>query len=188
MKGWKASFAEHNGVMGHVGELLQVHFTPAVHLMHTCIKQGGKILICGNGGSAVHAQHFAAELVVRYRLDRGALPAIALTGDAAVMTAAGNDFGFETIFERQIEALGAVGDLLIAISTSGNSANVLKAINRAQLKGMNILALTGMKGMRAACNVDLNVPSISTARIQEAHTLLIHLLVEGLEEQLYGAA
>jgi D-sedoheptulose 7-phosphate isomerase len=188
MKGWKAALAAHNGVMGHVADLLEVHYEPAVQLLLTCIRSGGKILACGNGGSAVHAQHFAAELVVRYRYDRAALPAIALTADAAIMTAAGNDFGYDTVFERQVEAYGLYGDLLLAISTSGNSKNVLAAINRAQLKGMPILALSGINGMRAACTVDLNVPSIDTARIQEAHTLLIHVLVEGLEEKLYGTA
>lgn len=188
MKAWRAALAAHNGVMSHVGDLLEVHFEPAIKLLVDCIRRDGKLLICGNGGSAMHAQHFAAELVVRYRLDRGALPAIALSSDTAILTAAGNDFGYETIFDRQVEALGFSDDVLIAISTSGNSPNVLAAIKRARSHNMGVLGLSGLKGMKAECNIDLNVPSVYTARIQEAHTLLIHLLVEGLEEALYGAA
>jgi D-sedoheptulose 7-phosphate isomerase len=188
VKGWKASLAVHNGVMGHVADLLEVHFESAVKMLVECFKRDGKVLICGNGGSAVHAQHLAAELVVRYRLDRGALPAIALSSDSAILTAAGNDFGYETVFARQVEALGFSDDVLIAISTSGESANVLKAIATARRHNMGVLGLSGLRGMQTECHVDLNVPSISTARIQEAHTVLIHLLVEGIEEALYGAA
>lgn len=188
MKGWKASLAAHNGVMGHVADLLEVFFDPAVELLASSLSCGGKLLLCGNGGSAADAQHFAAELVVRYRLDRPALPAIALTTDTSVLTAAANDHGYDTVFARQISALGRKADVLIAFSTSGNSPNVLRALQVAEQKMIPTIGLSGMKGMGHHCTYDFNVPSVSTARIQEAHAVLIHLLVEGIEEKLYGAA
>lgn len=139
-------------------------------------KQGKKILICGNGGSAADSQHIAAEFVVRYEKQRRALPAIALTTDTSILTAHPNDFEFETIFARQIEALGESGDCLIAISTSGNSENILEAVKMATSKGMTTIALTGHDGGKLAAVADqvVIVPSTVTARIQEAHILIAH--------------
>lgn len=132
-----------------------------------CIASGNKILICGNGGSAAQAQHLAAELVVRYRKDRRAIPAIALTADSAVLTACANDYGYERVFSRQIEALGQPGDVLIAFSTSGKSANVLKAIERAGLCGMRV--------------IDVPREGENTARIQESQLRFIHEVCEALD-------
>lgn len=149
--------------------------------LRNCIQGGGKILICGNGGSAADAQHFAAELVVRYLGNRKAIPAIALTTDSSVLTAAGNDYSFARIFSRQVSALGRKGDALIAISTSGQSENVSQAIGVANLLGMTTIGLTGPNGMGARCDYELCMPTLITARIQELHILCIHILCEALE-------
>ena len=150
---------------------------------------GGKILIAGNGGSATDASHFAAEMIVRLTAERSrqALPAIALTVDPGVMTAAANDFGFENVFARQIEGLGNKGDMLFTISTSGNSANLIKAVQVAHEKGMICVGLLGGGGGKLAPMVDrsLVIPHPSTQRIQEEHTFIIHLLVELVESDLF---
>ncbi len=148
--------------------------------------RGGRVLACGNGGSAADAQHFAAELVGRFVRARRALPALALTTDTSTLTAIGNDFGFERIFARQVEAHGREGDLLLAISTSGNSPNVLEAARCAHQQGMSIVALTGEGGGRlaAAADVLLAVPSTDVARIQEVHELALHAIVAIVEERL----
>jgi D-sedoheptulose 7-phosphate isomerase len=151
------------------------------------VRAGGKILICGNGGSAADAQHMATELTVCYLVrDRRPLPAIALTVDTSVLTAAANDLGFEHVFSRQVEALGRAGDALIAISTSGNSPNVLRAVEQGREQGIVTIGLTGKKGGALADKVDhwLGVPSDDTPRIQEAHLVVEHLLCEALEEAL----
>ena len=151
---------------------------------------GQKIIACGNGGSAADSSHFVAELVVRLtpQRNRTALPAIALTADSAVMTAAANDYGYERVFARQVEALGAKGDLLFALSTSGNSVNVLRAIEVAQSKGMITVGLLGGNGgdMLAALDSAIVIPSASTQRIQEEHKFIIHTLVELVESDLFG--
>ena len=140
-----------------------------------------RVLSCGNGGSAADAQHFSAELVGRFEQERVALPAIALSTDTSALTAIGNDYGFDRIFSRQVEGLGQAGDILLAISTSGNSPNVLRAIEAAQARGMRIIALTGRDGgairdqMRES-DIELRAPSNSTARIQEIHILVLHCL------------
>ena len=148
----------------------------AADTLISTFKQGKKILICGNGGSAADSQHIAAEFVVRYEKQRRALPAIALTTDTSILTAHPNDFEFETIFSRQIEALGESGDCLIAISTSGNSDNILDAVKMAKSKGMTTIALTGHDGGKLANVADqiVIVPSTVTARIQEAHIIIAH--------------
>lgn len=148
-----------------------------------CTRGGGKILFFGNGGSASQAQHFAAELVVRIGPTRAALPAIALTADSAILTAAGNDFGFDTIFSRQIEAIGTRGDLAVGLSTSGNSPNVVKALETARARGLVTAALLGANGGAVAkvCDLTLVVPSQATARVQEMHLVLGHMLCTGLE-------
>ncbi|MFH1221611.1 MAG: D-sedoheptulose 7-phosphate isomerase [Candidatus Micrarchaeota archaeon] len=152
----------------------------AAQLLKTTLASGRKILVCGNGGSAADAQHFAAELVGKFKKERPAMPAIALTTDTSILTAVGNDYGFDKIFSRQVEALGAAGDVLIAISTSGNSPNVLLAMQGAQKKGMKIITLAGKGGgkMKGMADAELIVPSDNTPRIQEMHGLLIHMLCE----------
>lgn len=142
----------------------------------TALKAGNKILTCGNGGSAADAQHFSAELVARYDKERRSLPAIALTTDPSAVTAIGNDYSYEDVFARQIEGLGAKGDVLVAITTSGNSPNVLKAIATAQKKGLHVIGLTGKNGgkMKDLPIHNVIVPSAVTARIQESHILIIH--------------
>jgi D-sedoheptulose 7-phosphate isomerase len=152
-----------------------------------CLDNGGKILVAGNGGSAAEAQHFAAELVGRFLHDRPALPAIALTCDTSTLTAIGNDYGFERVFERQVEALGQPGDLLLLLSTSGNSANVIAAAVRAREKGCLVVAFTGAGGGRLAnlADVLLAVPSESVSRIQEVHLICLHLLAGYLESNRF---
>ncbi len=152
----------------------------------TLLKRGGKVLLCGNGGSASDSQHIAAEFVGRFVASRKALPAIALTTDCSILTAVGNDFGFETIFERQVEALGCSGDLLIGISTSGNSANVVKALERAKAQGLTTFGLLGGSGGRcqALCDSSIVIPSSQAARVQELHILIGHILC-GLSEKLF---
>ena len=149
------------------------------------LRRGCKIMVCGNGGSAADAQHLAAELSGRYLKERGALAGIALTTDTSALTAIGNDYGFDFIFSRQVEALGRPGDLLIAISTSGNSPNIIKAVESAKLLGVRTLGLLGRDGGRLKALVDdaLVVPSPVTARIQEVHQMVYHFWCEILDER-----
>jgi D-sedoheptulose 7-phosphate isomerase len=153
------------------------------------VRDGGKLLICGNGGSAADAQHLAAELVSSLTLGhpRPSIPAVALTTDTSVLTAIANDFGVEGVFERQVEALGRAGDVLIAISTSGNSANVLRAAARARADGLGVIALTGASGGRLApiADVAIRVPSDVTAHVQECHLAIEQLLALLVERELY---
>ena len=150
-----------------------------------CLQNGGKILICGNGGSAADAQHIAAELVGRFQKERVGLAGIALTTDTSIMTAIANDYSFERIFARQVESLGREGDVLIGISTSGNSANVVGAMLQAQEKKMKSIAFVGLNGgkMEPISDVCIKVPAKVTARIQEGHILLAHILCELVEEE-----
>jgi D-sedoheptulose 7-phosphate isomerase len=159
---------------------LALSFAPASQLLASVLKENHKVLVCGNGGSATQASHLAAELVVRFKTDRPAFGAIALS-DAAILTAAGNDYGFERVFSRQVEALGRPGDLLVALSTSGTSANVLEAIATARHRGLRTLGISGKLGLN--CDVDVRIPSTSTARIQECTLLIIHLLCESLDRE-----
>ena len=147
-----------------------------------------KILIAGNGGSAADAQHFAGELVSRFYFDRPPLAAIALTTDTSVLTAIGNDYGYDDVFSRQIQALGIAGDVFIAISTSCNSPNILKALAQSKQQGLTTIGLTGRSGglMKALCDICLCAPSDSTPRIQECHLVLEHTLCACIEEGLFG--
>ena len=153
-----------------------------------CLTAGRKILVFGNGGSAAQAQHFAAELVNKFLVTRPPLKAIALTTDTSVMSSIGNDTSFELIFSRQIEALGERGDLALALSTSGSSFNIIRAVEAAKKRGLVTVALTGRGGGKLAEAVDflLDVPSRETPRIQEAHIFILHLIAEKLERQLAG--
>ncbi|WP_281746551.1 D-sedoheptulose 7-phosphate isomerase [Helicobacter suis] len=155
----------------------------ALFLIET-LKQGHQILICGNGGSAADAQHFAAELTGRYKKERGGLAAIALSTDTSALTAIANDYGYHFVFARQVEALGKKGDCLVGISTSGNSENVLLALKKAKELGLSTLGISGHQGgkMRALCDFNLIVPSTDTPRIQEMHILIIHLLCDQIEK------
>jgi len=155
-------------------------------LLINTLKQGGKVLLCGNGGSAADCQHIAAEFVVRYEKKRQAMAAIALTTDTSILTAHANDFDFETVFSRQVEALGNDKDCLIAISTSGKSKNILKAVEAAKSKGMIVIGLTGGEGgdLGKQATVSVIVPSVVTARIQEAHILIGHWWCGVIEEAL----
>lgn len=148
------------------------------------LKAGGKILLCGNGGSAADAQHIAAELTGRYKTERGALAGIALTTDTSALTAIGNDYGYEFVFSRQLEALGREGDLLIAISTSGNSGNVVKALELAQKIGIKTIGLSGRTGgaMNELCELNLVVPSNDTPRIQEMHIMIGHIICQAIDD------
>ncbi|WP_297446045.1 D-sedoheptulose 7-phosphate isomerase [Desulfurobacterium sp.] len=152
------------------------------------IRNGGKILLCGNGGSAADSQHIAAELVGRFLLDRRALPAVALTTDTSILTAVGNDFGFDAIFERQVEALGNENDVLIGISTSGNSENVIRAVMKAKEKGILTVGVLGKDGGRLKDLVDypVVVKSFSTPRIQEVHITIGHVLCDFIEKSLFS--
>ena len=158
----------------------------AVSLVADCIKRGNKLLFFGNGGSASDSQHLAAEFVGRYEKERRALAAIALTTDTSILTAVGNDYGYEKVFERQVEALGAGGDVAFAISTSGNSKNVIAAVKRAKEKGLQVIGLTGGTGgqMKTLVDLPIVVPSIKTSRIQECHILIGHIICERVDELL----
>ena len=155
-------------------------------LITATLNQGGKILLCGNGGSAADSQHIAAELVGRYELHRRAWPAIALTTDTSALTALSNDYGYEDVFARQVEALAKPGDLLLALSTSGTSANVIKAAETARRIGCKVIALTGAVGEPLASLSDLAVvvPSMRTSRVQEAHITIGHLWCELIDAEL----
>jgi D-sedoheptulose 7-phosphate isomerase len=161
----------------------------AVERMYASIQQGGKILACGNGGSAADAQHFAAELVGRFERERKELGALALTTDSSILTAIGNDYGYDEVFSKQVRALGKPEDVLLAISTSGNSKNVILAIEAAKKIGMGVIAFTGRGGGQinqivSQPNIHLCVPSERTARIQETHLLLLHCLCDGIDHLL----
>ena len=162
-----------------------------VQALLACVTGGGKVLACGNGGSAADAQHFAAEFVGRYERERPGLAAIALTTDSSILTALANDYDFSQVYARQVRALGQAGDLLLAISTSGNSANVLAAIDAAHERDMVVLALSGKGGGKMAqalreTDVHVCVPHERTARIQEVHLLVLHCLCDGVDFQLLG--
>ena len=160
----------------------------AAEAMVAALRGGGKILVCGNGGSAADAQHFAAELVGRFELERRALSSIALTTDTSILTAIANDYAYTRVFARQIEAIGRAGDLLLAISTSGGSASILEALATAKAGGLTTVALTGRDGgpAGAAADIHINVPSPSTARVQEVHRTLLHAMCELIERELYA--
>lgn len=163
----------------------------AAELMTRALLAERKILACGNGGSAADAQHFSSELLNRFEMERPGLPALALTTDSSTLTSIANDYRFEEVFAKQVRALGQPGDVLLAISTSGNSANVIQAAHAAHDREMQVVALTGREGGELADllinqDVEIRVPALSTARIQEVHILIIHCLCDLIDQQLLG--
>jgi len=165
----------------------------AVRRMAVCLRDGGKVMACGNGGSAADSQHFAAELLNRFEKERPPLAAIALTTDTSTLTSIANDYRYEDVFAKQVQALGRRGDVLLAISTSGNSPNVITAIRAAHERGVTVVALTGRSGgniaaLLGADDIHLCVPAERTARIQEVHLLAIHCLCDGIDALILGEA
>lgn len=184
-----AHFAQSIEAKQQAADILNEPAAQAAELMLQCLMNDGKILACGNGGSAADAQHFAAEMTGRFEKERMELAAVALTTDTSALTAIGNDYGFEQVFSKQVRALGRAGDILVGISTSGNSANVIEAIKAAHERDMHVIALTGRDGGRIAAllkdsDILLNVPHQRTARIQEIHILLIHALCDCIDSTL----
>lgn len=172
-------------------EIMAEPIAQAIEAMVACILNNGKILACGNGGSAADAQHLAAELVGRFEVERHELAAIALTTDTSILTAIANDYGYKVVFAKQVRALGQPGDILVAISTSGNSPSVVEAVNAAHENDLRIIALTGRGGgtigeILRADDVHISVPATRTARIQETHLLTIHCLCDGIDCLLMG--
>ena len=178
----KAVAAAHERMAGDVSAVVE-----AADVIAAALKNGRTVLVFGNGGSAAHAQHFAAELVGRYEKERQAWPAVALTTDTSALTAIGNDYGFERVFARQIEALGRKGDVAIGISTSGKSANVLRALETANDRGLITIALTGRGGEAGRiAKHHVAVQEDRTARVQEVHATLLHVICELVEKELNG--
>lgn len=172
-------------------ELLAEPISRAAQNITQCFLNGGKVLSCGNGGSAGDAQHFSSEMLNRFEMERPGLPAVALTTDSSTVTSIANDYSYKQIFSKQVTALGHAGDILLAISTSGNSENVNMAIDAAHEREMTVIALSGksggeMAGLLSLDDVEIRVPSESTARIQEVHLLVIHCICDLVDHQLIG--
>ena len=187
-----AHFAESARLKLQAAETLGAPIARAGALLAESLRNGGKALACGNGGSAADAQHFAAELVNRFEAERPPLAGIALTTDSSTLTSIANDYAYQQVFAKQLRALGRRGDVLLAISTSGNSANVIEAVQVAHELGVRVIALTGNGGgkmapMLTADDVHICVPHKSTARIQEVHLLVLHCLCDAIDFQLFGA-
>ena len=186
-----AHFSESIRVKQDAMAVLVPAIARAGDLLSQCLKDGGKILSCGNGGSAGDSQHFSAEMLNRFEKERPGLAAVALTTDSSTLTAVANDYAFEEIFSKQVHALARPGDLLLAISTSGNSPNVVRAMEAAHDQGAGIIALTGrdggsMAGLLGAHDVEIRVPAERTARIQEVHLVVIHCLCDHVDHTLFG--
>ena len=172
-------------------DLLAEPLATAAQMITQCLLGGGKVLSCGNGGSAGDAQHFSSEMLNRFEMERPGLPAVALTTDSSTLTSIANDYSYDLVFAKQVSALGQQGDILLAISTSGNSSNVNLAINAAHEREMQVIALSGKQGGEMAAlltsdDVEIRVPSDSTARIQEVHLLAIHCICDLVDHQLLG--
>jgi D-sedoheptulose 7-phosphate isomerase len=182
----RADMAEHLQVFEATNAVIERPFLAALGLVEAAVRAGGKLLLFGNGGSAADAQHIAAELVIRYHTDRPAIAAIALTTDTSSLTAGGNDLGFEAVFARQVDALARPGDVVLGISTSGKSPNVLAGLAQARRRDARTIGLTSGDGGRMAefCDAVVAVPSTVTARIQEMHILIGHMLCKALERRL----
>ena len=177
----------HRDVIARIEQEMSLRIAEMATLLVETFTQGGKLLVMGNGGSAADAQHFVAEIVGRFKMERRALPAIALSTDTSILTAIGNDYGFDKVFPRQVEALAVAGDLVVGISTSGNSPNVQQALELAREKGCRTVALLGKDGgsIRLCCDLALVVPSDDTPRIQEGHITIIHIVCDLLEKTMF---
>ena len=184
----RRQLTSHVEVIHIVSNKLAPRVGECAQMLIDTLQAGHKILIMGNGGSAADAQHFAAEMVGRFLLERRALAAIALTTDTSILTAVGNDYGFDDIFKRQVEALAKPGDVLIGISTSGNSKNIKRAFAAGKILGVKTIGLLGRDGGEIAslADLDLTVPSLETPRIQEAHLVMIHILCDLVEKGLFS--
>ena len=185
-----AQFAESVQLKLEASRLLAAPIARAADLLARTLKAGGKVLACGNGGSAADAQHFAAELLNRFEIERAPLAAIALTTDSSTLTSIANDYAYEQVFSKQVRGLGRRGDALLAISTSGNSRNVIEAMRAAHELGVHVVALTGAGGGKMAAlispeDVNICVPHKRTARIHEVHLLVLHCLCDGIDFQLF---
>jgi phosphoheptose isomerase len=187
----KAHFAESIETKRKTSSLLLEIILQASQAFVQCLLNNNKILVCGNGGSAADSQHFAAEMINRFEIERPSLPAIALTTDTSTLTAIANDYNYSDVFAKQIRALGQAGDILFLISTSGNSENILRACKAGQHRELKIVALTGndggsLAGLLNPSDIELRVPASSTARIQETHLLIIHCLCDLIDKQLFS--
>lgn len=183
----RMQLAAHRDVITRMEDELAPGIARMVSLMVETFKSGGKLLVMGNGGSAADAQHFVAEIVGRFKMERKGLPAIALSTDTSILTAIGNDYGFDKVFRRQVEALAVPGDLVIGISTSGNSPNVLQALELARESGCRTVGLLGKDGgtIKDVCELALIVPTNDTPRVQEGHITIIHIVCDLLEKTLF---
>ncbi len=189
MKRWIAEIIDEKiALLERLGEGYVALAEGAGERLASVLKNGGKILLAGNGGSAADAQHFAGEIVGRFTMERKSLPALSLCVDPSVMTCIGNDYGYGEVFARQLEGIGRSGDAFVAISTSGNSENLVRALRAAKAKGMATVGFLGRDGgkMKPLCDFPLIVPSSSTPRIQETHTLTVHILCQLIEQELFG--
>ena len=182
----KDEFSSHLETINKVIETMEENLTLASQLAVETLKAGNKILLCGNGGSAADAQHIAAELTGRYKTERRGLPGIALTTDTSALTAIGNDYGYDRVFDRQVESLANKGDLIIGISTSGNSKNIVSALKLGRELGCKTLGFSGRDGgaMNEVCDINLIVPSNNTPRIQEMHILFGHTICQIIDNEL----
>lgn len=183
-----SQLAAHRDVIGRIEREMPPLIAGMATLMVETFKSGGKLLVMGNGGSAADAQHFVAEIVGRFKMERRGLPAIALSTDTSILTAIGNDYGFDRIFHRQVEALALAGDLVVGISTSGNSPNVLQALKLAREKGCRTVGLLGKDGgsIKGLCDLALIVPTDDTPRVQEGHITIIHIVCDLLEKSMFA--
>ena len=178
----------HRDVIARVERELSPQIAEMATLLVETFTHGGKLLVMGNGGSAADAQHFVAEIVGRFKMERRGLPAVALSTDTSILTAIGNDYGFDKVFVRQIEALAVAGDLIVGISTSGNSPNVLQALELAREMGCRTVGLLGKDGgtIKNACDLALIVPTNDTPRVQEGHITIIHIVCDVLEKTMFA--
>jgi D-sedoheptulose 7-phosphate isomerase len=178
----------HREVIRRIEQELSPRIAEMVTMLVDTFVRGGKLLVMGNGGSAADAQHFVAEIVGRFKMERRGLPAIALSTDTSILTAIGNDYGFDLVFRRQVEALAVAGDLVVGISTSGNSPNVLKALELAREKGCRTVGLLGKDGgsIKNVCDLALIVPTDDTPRVQEGHITIIHIVCDLLEKKMFA--
>lgn len=181
------TFINHSNVLNETLEKHAENIVRAADLITNCFKSGGKLVIFGNGGSAADSQHMAGEFIGRFLRERKSLPAIALTTDSSILTALGNDYGFDKVFERQIESLANTPDIVIAISTSGNSENVVKAVAAAKKRGLVVISLTGEGGgmLKGFSDILIDVSSIETPRVQETHILVEHIVCDLVENNLF---